>query len=1466
MTAKRMLMLGCALGGLCAGAPAGGQAFNGTPATVAGAVNYDRATPGVETIRVESPTAIILWRPPLGDNPALPDFLFLPAGNVATFQNGPNNSDFVVLNRIFVGRPSRFDGTVLGRLVDLAGQATPGGTILFSSPGGIIIGATAVFDVGNLVLTSLNVVDDGAGNFYDPATRGFRLAGGANRPNAAVVTEPGAQIRALGEGSYVAMLAPRIVHGGSVRVNGVAAYVAGEEVELRANAGLFDIIVTSGSDNATPIVHTGTTGGPASGSPDDVHRIYMVAVPKNQAILAVLEGNAGFDPAVNAVIENGAIVLSAGANVVGGQVDPFGDSSPPPVPGVAASYHIRGGTISSDLSGFAVTDMLASGQTTGNLAILQDVSLFGGARAHLFAGAGETVTVGGDALVSSTRFRTFDFNPINLVGGEARIFAQGGGSVDIVGSATLDVSGQGVVNPVTSTAGSGTGGRAELLADGAGSSVRVRGDTALLSTGAGGVTDFAPDRGGNGQGGIATVGGLNSGQVRLDGTLAIDASGTGSRSNGAGGTPAATGTGGTAAVDASGDGSVIVAGTTTLIANGTGGNVTVGGEAGGTGRGGLIRLMASGTVDLNGDVLLAANGLGGTGTAGGTAQGGILLVAAAPPPGGTGLLNAGNLTGTASATGTATSGNVAGEWHVNASAGSTVNLLNLTLTATANGTPGLQPFSSLLAQGVVNVSQLAQLTTAGEIRIVGQDAGRIAGGRYNLAAGEDVTITHGNPVVGGLTIDVADLFITAGDDFSAGAGVATRSANQTDVRAADQMGIGGRILGRQILLRGAGVDVQSGGAVGDGTTESVDIGATGNATVAGQVLGGDILIASSTLDVGAVATVGGAGTARTELRTAGGSAIAGRVLGGDILITAANVAVASTGAVGDAASVETEIRALGDVAVAGTLLGRTIIVDGAAISVAGTGTVGGAGTDLATLRATNAVAVAGTLLGRTIAVDGATINVAAGGTVGGAGTDQATLRASADSIIAGRVLGGDILVTAANVSVAPSGAVGDAATVETELRATNSVAVAGMLLGRTIIADGGAVNVAAGGIVGGAGTDQATLRAAGNAMIAGRVVGRSILVGSADIDVQAGGAVGDGATERAELQVAGAGGQPALIGGAAQGPGYTLTGAEAGRIRAGTLRIVAPGLGNAAAILIRDLTVNGGGAAAGLGLLEIVTPGIARVEGNVLMANARPTDGISLAPTARLEVVTPASSVRVRDQAGAPGGRLLLSSNNIWIASPAILDRLRLDPAYAGRDADLLDNDGIDAPRGYIEADGVTLATAGTLFVQNSTGATGSFATGSAFGGITVGAGGLSVQSSARPAMVTAFGRRLNADGSFTTGDDFFFAVDFTAAQAPLAAGYTALSALNTCIIVTGQCPARLPPTIGPGGPDPTTGPVGGSVSILLPPSADEDDLVDTSFSAEGVIDEPVTSGGESNLWEVDCDRDNDGDCDEVSP
>jgi filamentous hemagglutinin family protein len=601
------LLLGCAACALAGwSGAAGAQAFDAFPNTVFGNVTYNRATPGVETITVNSPTAVIDWSNQSPLNP----FVFLPAGRVATFQNGAGNPDFVALNRILVTVPVRFDGRVVSQLVDASGTR-PGGTLLFATPGGIIVGANAVFDVGSLVLTTLDVDVDGAGNFYDPATRGFTFSSGLAAAPGAVVTEAGARINAPGANSYVALVAPSIDHAGSIRVNGAAAFVAGNQVELRANDGLFDIIVPVGTDAATPINHRGTTGGPASSGAADVHRIYMVAVPRNTAITAVLGGNVGFDEAVNAAVENGAIVLSAGYNVVGGSAD----TRVPVNTDLQANLSIQGGTITSRLTGSAVTNAIASGNG-GTLHATQDLTLVGGQSAALRALGGETVRMDRNvALVSP--------------GGSAGIVASGGGSITISGNALVDATGTGFSPPKTGDAGNGTGGEARIYADGG--SISISGDATLRALGIGGnaaVGDYI-GAGGNGYGGDALVEGTNGGTVSIGGNLSADASGIGGWTSGydasqqlVGG---ATGQGGDVQIIAAQGGSVAVAGATSLASNGTGGNSGL--TPGGRGQGDDVLIQTrTGSVTLGGAVAVSAVGRGGDGLGGGDGIGGELIV------------------------------------------------------------------------------------------------------------------------------------------------------------------------------------------------------------------------------------------------------------------------------------------------------------------------------------------------------------------------------------------------------------------------------------------------------------------------------------------------------------------------------------------------------------------------------------------------------------------------------------------------------------------------------------------------------------------------------------------------------------------------------------------------------------------------------------------------------------------------
>ncbi len=248
---RRTLLLSCASFAIATAAltpqKARAQAFNGTPTPVSG-VTFDRATPGIETITISNPTATIDWSP---NNGGTGTIIFLPSTNTATFQGDTGLLDYTVLNRIVPADPSRmiqFDGQVLSQL---AGGAT-GGKVWFYSPGGIVVGATATFDVGGLLLTSLNptTFDASGGTFSAGASTPGKIEIDANaKINADVAT-----------GSYVALIAPRIEQGGDVRVNGSAAYVATENLTMTMNQGLFDIqIPVNVEATAEPAMTTGSS-------------------------------------------------------------------------------------------------------------------------------------------------------------------------------------------------------------------------------------------------------------------------------------------------------------------------------------------------------------------------------------------------------------------------------------------------------------------------------------------------------------------------------------------------------------------------------------------------------------------------------------------------------------------------------------------------------------------------------------------------------------------------------------------------------------------------------------------------------------------------------------------------------------------------------------------------------------------------------------------------------------------------------------------------------------------------------------------------------------------------------------------------------------------------------------------------------------------------------------------------------
>jgi filamentous hemagglutinin family protein len=306
---------------------AGAQSFQGNSTVVSGSATVSTGT-NTTTVDVASPQAVINWTPFDTATSTGTPISFQPAGTTATFQS---TGDFAVLNRILpsdASRPVVFDGNVISQIQGTT--TTPGGTVYFYSPGGIIVGANAVFDVGNLGLTTSPVAVDGNGNWYNSVSTpiaGRQVQFGQAASGSSVQIQSGAQITASAEGSYIAAFSPYIVQNGTINVNGQAALVAAEAGTLTFNpfagfsSGLIDIEVSIGTDGqgGVGISHGGTTTGPASSGAGDLHRVYMVAIPKNTAISLLFErgSSVGFDVAGAANIDGNAVVLSAGQTLRG---------------------------------------------------------------------------------------------------------------------------------------------------------------------------------------------------------------------------------------------------------------------------------------------------------------------------------------------------------------------------------------------------------------------------------------------------------------------------------------------------------------------------------------------------------------------------------------------------------------------------------------------------------------------------------------------------------------------------------------------------------------------------------------------------------------------------------------------------------------------------------------------------------------------------------------------------------------------------------------------------------------------------------------------------------------------------------------------------------------------------------------------------------------------------------------------
>lgn len=833
------------------------QAFEGNPTVVSGGVGINR-TPGTDNIRVDTDQAVINWTT---NDTAIGGGVinFLPSGRTAFFRNNPTaQNQFTVLNRIIPNDPSRaiaMNGTIISQLQTGAGLVS-GGNVWFYSPGGIVIGATGVIDVGGLLLTSLDPVRDASGNFIN-AAGSFTLGGAGASPTSYVQIDPGALVQATPENSYIAMVAPIIRQNGVVDVNGSALMVGAEAATITfGSGGLFDIQVTTGTNgdaaaaNAA-ISHTGDTGGPVSTGAGDNHRIYMVAVPKNNAITMAIGGGGslGFDVAGAANISGNSIILSSGYNVFGNSID----TVTPVNPAQQANISIRDSNITSAINAAASNELQVLA-LTGNVSFAGRAQLFGANVARVDAdGATRTVTFASDLVLSADDSA---FAPgEDAVGGQATLRTANSGSISIVGNAFLSAAAFGADNFTSGAVGSGTGGTVNLV-NSTGGSLFIGGDLDINVNGLAGIsgtTGIASNFGRGGNVGVFALDGNAS--LRVNGTTTISARGEGGQDHGSVAGTGGAGFGGRVDVFARGLGNTMrFGGAFSADVTGSGGQGT-GSGAGGAGTGGRTFISTDGAsqIDFLSDLNLFSFGFGGNAGGAAGAVGGAAT-------GGTASLSMGGANGIIT---------VAGDLLMQATANGGQGLV--AGTNGGLGTGGTAIIFQDAAAGQITVSGVTIVESLG-IGGQGTIAGNGLGGSAQVIAQNTGTLTLSN----GLTVDGSGFGGTAN---TAGVG---RSGNGTGSNLAQVVATGGGVIN----VTGS-VTVASNGSVFGSALAGIDggDGIGGRASIS-QATGGRITIAGD-------AFVSAVGTG--DINQGGGDGIAGNGTGGDARIAVNDLNITITG-------------------------------------------------------------------------------------------------------------------------------------------------------------------------------------------------------------------------------------------------------------------------------------------------------------------------------------------------------------------------------------------------------------------------------------------------------------------------------------------------------------------------------------------------------------------------------------------
>lgn len=906
---RTRLMLGCGSAALAlalALAPqtAAAQGIQASPTTVSGTANVSSPSANTTRIDVSSQTAVIDWTPFLDNNGNA--LSYLPTGSTADFRG--TAPGFAVLNRILPTTNNNIaviDGTVTSQFGNASVGFTTGGFIAFYSPTGILVGSNARFDVGSLLLTTLDITPASFDNF---ANGGLLTLQGQQGSLATVTVSPGAQISATPDNSFFAIVAADVEMRGSALVNGSHAYVAGEVVNLRYSNGLFDISIPVGTAASGEVVTLdGTIGGPSSTGAGDNHMIYAVARASQDPISMLLRGSIGFAPAQSAGIVNGEIILAANYNVFGRQV--AGGAIGQDVDTVQfrranATTDVRGDITLQDFNASSSVLAIGNGRTlatsiNANSGVTGNLMLVGRQSAAIDAAGPRSFTVSGDVLVDARDFGVTgsglqSLDVLNAQGGTAQILARNANAtVTIGGRAVVTAEAIGGVEDSSRIAGSARGGTAEIMITGG--QVSITGNTSVRASAFGTLSGV--NTGAEARGGTARLVASNGGQATLSGDLILLADAIGAVGSPFGPSTVSNAFGGTARLAIDGLGAINIGGDATLSVNALSNTASIAG-AGAVADAGdaLVEIDGNNLINIDGGLTLFANAAGGQNLAGtgGTALGGIArattrtggrmtvggaFLAVAEADGGFGVVGGNAFGGIAGANAVTGSIGITGNAFANASArgGSAVFGFG------GDGGTGRGGYAFFQADGAGGAPALLKIGGNADVRADG------SGGDGGDSDGQSIAAGRGGDGFGGANVpNQADPTFRSGAFLLAGG-----DSGQIEVTGASfvfAQGSGGR------GGRGFGTGPFGPGRGGNGTG---GIAQAGLSLIGGpgNVGGGSALLGDLTIDTSGFGGVGGIDGLVDESRGVAGDGTGGSaalsVRAGSI--TAANVRVNAFG-------------------------------------------------------------------------------------------------------------------------------------------------------------------------------------------------------------------------------------------------------------------------------------------------------------------------------------------------------------------------------------------------------------------------------------------------------------------------------------------------------------------------------------------------------------------------------------------